>query len=80
MRVEHGTRTRYGKGCRCLSCRVANRTYMRSLRAKHLAAGLAAGDSRHGTPGGYTHYGCRCTDCTAANTAACRRSRTAVAS
>ena len=30
----HGTRSTYNAGCRCPSCRRANRDYRRSLRAR----------------------------------------------
>lgn len=31
--AEHGTRTRYGSGCKCQPCRIAENTYQRDRRA-----------------------------------------------
>lgn len=42
--------------------RVRNRELMRTKRA----AGLPAGDARHGTYAGYSTYGCRCFPCRSA--------------
>lgn len=32
--TEHGTYAMYKRGCRCLSCKAANASYMRNLRAR----------------------------------------------
>ncbi|WP_193117065.1 hypothetical protein [Brachybacterium tyrofermentans] len=34
MMPDHGTRRRYGRGCRCTPCRDANAAYGRELRAR----------------------------------------------
>lgn len=59
MMPDHGTRRRYGRGCRCTPCRGANATYDRELRAR-------AGLREHGNRTTYT-YGCRCEPCRQAN-------------
>ncbi len=66
-KAAHGTRTRYGAGCRCDRCRRANRNAWRVWQKK----------TRHGRKvdhGGayaYGYFGCRCDVCKAA--AASRR-------
>lgn len=68
----HGNRSRYTQGCRCDSCREANRVYMIRWRRKRGVKPLTA--APHGSAYKYK-TGCRCEACTAANTAACRRWR-----
>jgi hypothetical protein len=36
--AEHGTRTRYGRGCHCESCHAAENAYQRERRAARKAA------------------------------------------
>jgi len=38
MASQHGSRTRYNTGCRCDSCKLANREYDKSRRQKILAS------------------------------------------
>lgn len=67
--VLHGKRNAYNMGCRCASCREANRV------------GKAIGDAirrqkeppQHGTDNSYTNYGCRCRQCVAAGKMTNRR-------
>lgn len=65
---QHGTRTGYNYGCRCVECREAHNAHNRALRARRRAEGVPAG-IEHGTANAYTNYGCRCDECRAANTA-----------
>jgi predicted transcriptional regulator len=51
---EHGTLSRYEKGCACDPCRAANRAHHRSLLGKK--------PPTHGASG-YSNYGCRCRVC-----------------
>lgn len=63
-RVEHGTRARYTKGCRCRPCRDANNDYNREWRARQSGPVTA----EHGSRSAY-EAGCRCEPCTEANRA-----------
>lgn len=45
--AEHGTRTRYGRGCRCESCHAAENAYQRERRAIRKARRLALADAQH---------------------------------
>ena len=60
-RVEHGTLSRYAKGCRCDDCKGANRERTRAWRRAHATVDTQA--IPHGASG-YTNYGCRCETCT----------------
>lgn len=57
--VQHGTRKRYQKGCRCDACRAAEVEYTRRYRQ---ARDTTAVDFPHGTHTGYA-CGCRCERC-----------------
>lgn len=52
---DHGTRTRYRRGCRCEDCR-------RFIREDHRRL-VERGPSKHGTDSSYRNYGCRCKAC-----------------
>lgn len=71
--AEHGTGSRYRRGCRCTSCRQANTTRVRAQRDKRQAAG--AEPPEHGVSG-YKNYRCRCDTCVAANSERLRAYRT----
>lgn len=71
-RLEHGTLSRYVKGCRCEQCTEANRERTRARRAAH--AGTPAEEFRHGATG-YTDYGCRCETCKDGHRVSCRESQ-----
>lgn len=59
-----GTHTGYRNGCRCDSCRLAQRTQRTKLRrAKGIGSKKPA---EHGTVGKYTNHACRCDPCTEA--------------
>lgn len=64
---EHGTITRYVRGCRCDECRGANNAYKRkhgqTTRARARSGHLAPDAPQHGTVGGYTNHACRCEPC-----------------
>ena len=66
MASEHGTRTRYVSGCRCDSCKKANRDYSRRDSQQRARArfemGIPIASHRHGTSTVYG-YGCRCDRC-----------------
>lgn len=62
----HGTVASYGRGCRCVDCRQANRERVyanKRRRLERVAAGLMA--VPHGRYG-YSNYDCRCEVCTKA--------------
>lgn len=64
--VEHGTTTRYNRGCRCEDCREAKRR----ARAKSLGNNGTGGTGRapkHGTLHTYRELGCRCAACRTSN-------------
>lgn len=65
-RLGHGTTAEYARGCRCQSCKRANRDSHRVAVAKMRTAGLPDGDDRHGTFAAYSQWGCRCDKCSAA--------------
>lgn len=54
---QHGTRGRYGKGCRCKLCAKAHMTWSQSYRAAHTLA-----NGKHGNMSMY-NAGCRCETC-----------------
>jgi hypothetical protein len=66
--MEHGTRGRYNKGCRCEPCAHANRTYSakhkrrQSQAIREMLQPISQGPTQHGTWTGYSK-GCRCTRC-----------------
>lgn len=55
---QHGTKTGYEYGCRCVDCNAANAAYSRAYRAK----ARPVRPDQHGTRTGYA-YGCRCRPC-----------------
>ena len=57
--MQHGTRKRYDKGCRCDLCRQAVTEYMRNYRAKRSPS---EENFKHGSYFGYS-CGCRCELC-----------------
>lgn len=65
VKVPHGTRSRYEKGCRCQSCREANTAYKTEWRAGNTRRGRPP--KTHGTAYGYESFGCRCRPCTNAH-------------
>lgn len=65
--AEHGTRKRYGQGCRKPCCREANAAYKAGQRAEWFAKELPE-HIEHGTLTAYSDYGCRCDRCRGANT------------
>jgi hypothetical protein len=70
----HGTIGGYtNHRCRCDDCRVANREYMRSTRARFKL--VPAKQIPHGTTGGYRNYACRCDPCREAHVAYSREYR-----
>lgn len=69
---QHGEHRMYVAGCRCELCRAANRERTYAVVAAMRERGLAPGDPRHGTAGGYNNWGCRCDLCRKAQSAANR--------
>lgn len=59
LNKNHGTKSRYGHGCRCVECKDAQRLNMTARRRKKQAP-------THGTRSGYFNHGCRCGACAAA--------------
>lgn len=57
--IQHGTRKRYEKGCRCDECRAATSSYMAKYRKTRDVGALTF---PHGTHHGYS-CGCRCDQC-----------------
>lgn len=68
---EHGTRSRYTRGCRCDGCREANRVYITAWNRKRGVKPQKLGRT-HGKVATYT-WGCRCEACRRANTERKRR-------
>jgi hypothetical protein len=66
--MNHGTRGRYNKGCRCEPCAQANRTYSakhkrrQSQAIREMLQPISQGPAQHGTWSSYSK-GCRCTRC-----------------
>lgn len=72
---RHGTINGYSNGgCRCESCKKANRERHREYMDRVRSQGRVL--SRHGTSLAYDS-GCRCPECRAANTAKSRNYRSA---
>lgn len=59
--AEHGTESRYGRGCRCEACKAASAASRRKRRA-------TPNPAVHGTATSYGN-GCRCDECRQAATA-----------
>jgi hypothetical protein len=72
---ECGTAAEYRRGCRCPACRKAIAEHQKAARHKRRAERRETGGrlihprARHGTLGGYDHYGCRCGECSEAERA-----------
>ncbi|NUR42036.1 MAG: hypothetical protein HOV73_18310 [Streptomyces sp.] len=81
----HGNSLTYKKGCRCDTCRDAQRLYQAALREKWQRDPSSADRAGHGKASTYRNCGCRCADCTTANRTAVseyrarRRQRAALA-
>jgi len=66
--MEHGTRGKYNKGCRCEPCAQANRTYSAKHKRRQTQAiremlqPISQGPTQHGTWSSYSK-GCRCIRC-----------------
>lgn len=58
---EHGASSYSKRGCRCDTCREANR--VRGVTWRQKVRGGPIPDHVHGTYGGYTNWGCRCVSC-----------------
>lgn len=61
---EHGTLSRYQRGCSCDACRRANAASVAQRKAR--AAGTAK-PWMHGRLNTYNYYACRCEACCQAN-------------
>lgn len=61
--TQHGTRSRYAKGCRCPQCRAATAAYSAQLVARRVAQGAIP--TVHGLST-YNNFRCRCDVCRAA--------------
>lgn len=76
--IQHGTRSRYVRGCRCRLCRNANTDYQQArawrLGLKVPMAEYQANRPRmgHGTNASYQR-GCRCDECSAAGSETANR-------
>jgi hypothetical protein len=77
--AQHGTHTKYLRGCRCEECRRANAARYAAGRSARVEVGIGPGDKRHGRASTAINWGCRCEQCLAAlsakNAADARRRR-----
>ena len=70
--AEHGTRSKYTKGCRCDPCRTANREWDEEYRRRRGVKEQKP--AQHGTKSMYVK-GCRCDECCIASREAGREYR-----
>lgn len=66
--LAHGRAATYKSGCRCASCREANRLYQNAANARRRQDPTGADRARHGKRSTYINYACRCSDCRSAHT------------
>jgi hypothetical protein len=72
---RHGHVNTYKSGCRCASCREANRVYQAAVTKRRSSDPALADRAGHGKPSTYANYACRCTACRAAANQAQRERR-----
>jgi hypothetical protein len=65
----------YTSGCRCSTCREANRVHHLKARTRRRANPTLADAAGHGKENTYNNYACRCDDCRTAHAAAQRVKR-----
>lgn len=72
--VEHGTKTMYGRGCRCTACKTTYNAWMQEYR---LAKGITKKPRPKRTHGNISMYnrGCRCAVCKSVASAYHRKRR-----
>jgi hypothetical protein len=71
----HGFPSTYKSGCRCASCREANRVYQKAANARRRQDPTGADRAGHGKRSTYINYACRCSDCRSAHTKYLRERR-----
>lgn len=65
-KVEHGTRTKYARGCRCMGCRIAEHNYqvkIGNVKSTEFKKIVTKDECEHGTFLMYNKFDCRCDSC-----------------